>query len=153
MSAVLAKLISSLFFIGYIPVMPGTFGSLAGLGIFFLVRQHPAMYCGMAVLLLIGGLLCAGEAERLFKQKDSSRIVIDEAAGMLISLSYLPYNLAIVLAGFFIFRLLDIIKVYPARQLERLRGGFGVMSDDLICGIYTNLILQVAVRVISFKGS
>lgn len=153
MAVVLAKLVSSLFFIGYIPVMPGTFGSLAGLGIFFLVRQHPAMYCGMVVLLLSGGLLCAGEAERLFNKKDSPRIVIDEAAGMLISLIYLPYNFGIVLAGFFIFRLLDIIKIYPARQLERLRGGFGVMSDDLISGIYTNLILQVAVRVISFKGS
>jgi phosphatidylglycerophosphatase A len=147
----IAKTISTFFYVGYLPFIPGTFGSLCGLGLFFLLRSNFYLYAGVALLITLLGFLVSGEAEKAFGRKDPPCIVIDEVAGMLLSLIFLPYDLRLVIAGFIIFRLLDALKPYPIGSLQRLKGGIGVMGDDLIAAVYTNLILQVVAKFAVFK--
>jgi len=139
------KLISSFFYLGYLPVIPGTLSSLAGVGIFFLIQNNPALYAFLFFSLLILGFLTSGEAEKVFQAKDARYIVIDEICGMLLGLAFLPFSHRLVWMAFLLFRLLDALKPYPADKLQNLRGSLGVMSDDLVAGLYTNVILQFVV--------
>ncbi len=146
----LVKAIGSVFFIGYLPLIPGTFGSVAGLAVFYLLKGvSPLNYflflCGIIVL----GFFASGRMEGLLQKKDPGCIVIDEVAGMLLSLSFMPYDFKIVFLGFFFFRILDTFKPYPAGRIQNLHGGVGVMGDDLVAGIYTNILLQVILRITS----
>jgi len=148
----LVKAISSFFFVGYLPAIPGSFGSLAGVGLFYLLKNSNSPVYFLFVLGVIAlGLLTSGRMERLLGKKDPGCIVIDEVAGMLISLSFMPLDLRIVFLGFLIFRILDTLKPYPAGRLQNLRGSVGVMADDLIAGIYTNIVLQVILKLAFFK--
>lgn len=105
-------------------------------------------------LITITGFLVCGRAERVFGKKDARYIVIDEVSGMLLSLGFLPYyNIKVIIAGFLVFRILDSLKPYPAWQLQGLKGSLGVMSDDIIAGIYTNVVLQLALKLASFWAS
>jgi phosphatidylglycerophosphatase A len=142
-----AKLISSFFYLGHAPFMPGTMGSLGGLIVYFLVRTSDILYAFAIIFLFLLGMLFAGEAERIYKRKDAKMIVIDEACGMLLSLFFVPYSLFSVILGFFLFRIMDILKPPPAKRLEKLSGAMGIMFDDLVAALYTNLMLQVIMRV------
>ena len=144
----LIKLISSLFYLGYSPVIPGTIGSLGGVALWLLVRNNQIAYIVLILAVIILGFLTCGRAERIFHQKDSARIVIDEAAGMLIALFLVPQKLFWLVVGFFLYRALDILKPFPIRRLEALSGAPGVMLDDLAAGLYTNFLLQLATRLI-----
>jgi len=145
--APLVKTISTFFFIGYLPLVPGTFASLAGMGVFACVKESPERYMVSLALLTALGFLTAGRAEKLFGKKDHRSIVIDEVAGMMLSVGFLPRDYRLYVLGFFLFRLLDTVKPYPASLLQEREGAFGVMSDDIVAGIYTNLILQVVARL------
>jgi phosphatidylglycerophosphatase A len=149
----IVKLITTFFGVGFAPFIPGTFATLAGLGIFFLVRSDTVFYLGVTALLIILGFLFSGEAEKLFQKKDARCIVIDEISGILLSLLFIPYSLKIVIIAFFLFRVLDALKPFPAGRLQDLRGSAGVMTDDIVAGLYTSLILQAVVRLASFKVS
>lgn len=143
----LIKATGSFFFVGYLPLIPGTFGSLAGVGLFYLLKTgNSSNYFLFTFCLIILGLFVSGRMERLLGKKDPGCIVIDEVAGMLVSLSFMPLDLKIVFLGFFIFRMLDTLKPYPAGRLQHLHGSVGVMADDLIAGIYTNIVLQVILK-------
>ncbi|MFH0762715.1 MAG: phosphatidylglycerophosphatase A [Candidatus Omnitrophota bacterium] len=145
------KTITTFFGVGYLPFVPGTFGSLAGLFVFCLIKDNAFIYALSIVVLLILGLSVSGAAERIFKKKDASCIVIDEVCGMLLSLAFLPYyNIKVVFIGFIIFRILDSLKPEPAGRLQGLQGGLGVVADDIIAGLYTNIVLQAALRLASF---
>ena len=147
------KLSSTFLGLGYFPVAPGTFGSLGGIAIFYLVKDSILTYSAVTLLLLLLGLLVTPAAERIFKKKDPRYIVIDEVCGMLISLIFVAYDLRLVVIGFFIFRLLDTLKPPPADRLQNLHGGLGVMSDDIVAGIYTNVLLQIVARSTVFRIS
>lgn len=127
--------------------MPGTLGSLAGLLVYSLVMHNEILYGFTILFLFMLGLIFAGEAEKVYKLKDPKMIVIDEACGMLLALFFVPFSIFSVIMGFFIFRILDILKPPPAKRMERLTGSLGIMFDDIIAAIYTNLILQVIFRV------
>ena len=143
----LIKATGSFFFVGYLPLIPGTFGSLAGVGLFYLLKTgNSSNYFLFTFCLIILGLFVSGRMERLLGKKDPGCIVNDEVAGMLVSLSFMPLDLKIVFLGFFIFRILDTLKPYPAGRLQHLHGSVGVMADDLIAGIYTNIVLQVILK-------
>lgn len=149
----MARLISTFFYIGYLPLIPGTFASLAGLGVYYLVKNNTLSFAAVTGIMLLLGFLTAGRTERLLNKKDPRVIVIDEVAGMLLSLLFLPYDIKLVILAFFLFRLLDTLKPYPAGCLQDLKGSAGIMSDDIIAGCYTNIILQVVVRLASLRGS
>jgi phosphatidylglycerophosphatase A len=149
----LARLISTFFYVGYFPLIPGTAGSLAGLLIYFSVKNNLLTYILILSALLISGFLACGRVEELFKKKDPSNVVIDEVCGMLLSLLFLPYDIKLVILAFIIFRILDTLKPCPIGRLERLKGSLGIMGDDIAAGIYTNIVLQAVVMLTSFKAS
>ena len=144
----LIKLIASFFYLGYAPVIPGTVASLAGLGLYFLFKDNICFYTILLILLSLLGFLVAGSAEKIFQEKDSRRIVIDEVAGLLLAFWGLRLEPVLLVTGFFIFRALDAIKVYPANRLEKIDGSCGIMGDDLIAGFYTNIVLRIVTKII-----
>jgi phosphatidylglycerophosphatase A len=138
---------------GYAPVAPGTAGSMVGLILAWLVapiwRQSPAAFLMVFVIVFIAACWIAGEAEKFFGEQDSSRIVIDEVLGMVATMFLNPIGWVSLAAGFALFRIFDIIKPFPASYLDRrLHGGAGVMLDDIAAGIYANLVLQAARRLL-----
>lgn len=120
---------------------------------FFMIKDN-ILTCILTILiLLILGFIFSGRAEEEEGRSDPPCVVIDEVCGMLLSLLFLPYNIKLVILAFIIFRILDTLKPYPVGRLERLKGSMGIMSDDIVAGLYTNIILQVVVRFASFKTS
>jgi phosphatidylglycerophosphatase A len=97
---------------------------------------------------VIAGTWAASVAAGYFGREDPGHVVIDEVAGQLLTLMLTGVGLTGAIAGFFLFRVLDVIKPWPAAQFERLHGGIGIMADDLMAALYGNLILQAAVRIV-----
>jgi phosphatidylglycerophosphatase A len=137
------------FFIGTVPFAPGTFGSVIGLPICFLISRLdilPSIIC--TVLFILFAIWVAAAAEKVLKKKDAGEIVIDEIAGLIVTFIGLPFTLKIVIAGFIIFRTFDILKPFPIRFLEKkVAGGSGVVLDDVLAGLYGNLILRFAIYI------
>jgi phosphatidylglycerophosphatase A len=117
------------------------------------LHQSAFLYIGSLLILILLGFLVCGEAEKIFNKKDARYIVIDEVIGMLLSLMFVPYDIKLVIIAFFLFRLLDTLKPYPAGRLQEIKGSIGVLADDIIAGLYTNIILQVVLRFASFRTS
>jgi phosphatidylglycerophosphatase A len=141
--------IATVFGVGYAPVAPGTFGSVAGLIAWWLLRPaSTAVQAAAIVLIFIVGSWAGSVAERHFGRADPGQVVIDEVMGMLITLFLNPVGLVGALAGFFLFRLFDVIKPYPANRLEKLHGGIGVMADDGMAAVYANLVLRAALYLL-----
>ena len=133
---------------GYAPLAPGTAGSLVGLLLFWPLSRLPfAGQVGVTVALFLLGTLAAAHLASRLGIKDPGIVVVDEVVGQWISLLLLPLTPVTVAAGFLLFRVLDVVKPWPARDLERLRGGFGIMADDVMAGIYANLLVRVGLLV------
>ena len=136
--------------LGYMPFAPGTFGSLAGLPICWLIAQLPLS----VALVILAGLLAASiwiadQAEKMLQQKDPGIIVIDEICGLVIALIGLPFTFVNVALGFVLFRILDIAKPVPITTLERrLGGGTGIVMDDVAAGIMVNITLRIIAYLI-----
>ncbi|HTY45328.1 MAG TPA: phosphatidylglycerophosphatase A [Patescibacteria group bacterium] len=145
-------IVSTFFGIGYLPFVPGTFGSIAGVLLFFLMRDI-RVYAAITAVILIAGFLTAGKTERALAKKDPSCVVIDEVAGMLLTLACVPPRIDFAVIAFFLFRLLDTVKPYPADRLQLLKGSAGIMVDDIIAAVYANVVLQVVMRLASVRGS
>jgi phosphatidylglycerophosphatase A len=129
-------------YVGYLPPAPGTLGSL--LGLLLLWPLKPGTVQVMVTLFLIGvGIVVADRAARVIGGQDPPAIVIDEIAGIAVATLLLPPQVQERVVAFVIFRLFDVIKPFPARQAERLPGGFGIVGDDLIAGLYSNLLVRV----------
>ena len=143
----IAKLIATFFYVGFVPVVPGTFGSLISFVPYFILLSVNQWQIYLAtIIFVIGiGIWSAGKVEKESQIVDPSFVVIDEVAGQLITLFLIPFSWINLIAGFLIFRALDIVKPAPARQAEKLPGGLGIMLDDVIAGIYGNLLLQLGV--------
>jgi phosphatidylglycerophosphatase A len=133
--------------VGWFPIAPGTAGSAVGVGIYLLTNtwSAPAQIALLVGIFLVG-LWAAGVAETALKKEDPGPVVIDEVAGQLVTLLLTGVGWKGALAGFFIFRFFDIIKPPPARQLERLHGGLGIMADDVMAGIYGLVVMMLLVR-------
>ena len=139
----LYKMIASVFYIGYLPIAPGTLGSLAALIPYYFICRSAILMPAVILIVTILGFITAGRVEKIFEEKDPEEIIIDEFSGMLISLYRIPPTMGYVVAGFLLFRFFDIVKPKPIRDLEKLKGGIGIMSDDLIAGVYANVVLHV----------
>ncbi|MEP6718118.1 MAG: phosphatidylglycerophosphatase A [bacterium] len=163
--------------VGYLPLAPGTWGSIVGVGLFVILRWpalslYPRLGQRQGLILLnpqIGflaielvtilivtllGIWGASRVERLFQVKDPGKVVIDEVAGQMIALLPVPllgiWPLKIwIIVSFVLFRFFDIVKPYPARRLEGLRGGLGIMADDIVAGAYAAIVLSVMIALSS----
>jgi len=150
-----ALILASGFGLGYAPLAPGTVGALGGLGSWALLQYtlpgvfpgsltQPFLALAACVALFGVGVWSANRAE-LHWGDDASRIVLDEWLGVWVALLLVPWSWGGALAGFALFRFFDIVKPWLARKAEGLGGGIGVMLDDVVAGIYANLLLQLAV--------
>jgi len=137
-------------FVGNIPIAPGTFGSIVGLLFCLFLSRASFLFASLIVVVfIVFAVWIAGEAEKIIKQKDPGRIVIDEIAGIMVTLLGLPFNVISVISGFFIFRFLDIVKPFPIRSIEnKLSGGAGIVMDDVAAGILGNCLLRAISHVI-----
>lgn len=129
---------------GFIPGAPGTFGTLAAIPLCYLVSRL-SVVMGLIFIGFFTGMAvwASSKAEKIFSQKDSSHIVVDEMAGFLVALFLIPWGLKSVVIGFTAFRAFDIFKPFPIRRLEsRWRGGWGVVGDDILAGIYANAVTR-----------
>lgn len=141
---VVLKYIASIGFIGYLPFAPGTFGTLVAFAFFILLKPNPFIHILILFLLIPVGIVSSHHAEKLFDSKDCRHIVIDEFCGYLLSVALLPFSYALAVIAFFLFRFFDILKPFPIKKMESiLSGGKGIMADDIVAAIYTNLVLQV----------
>lgn len=141
--SLLTRLVGSALGTGYAPIASGTVGSALAIAIYLIPGfQEPAVLLSLTVIFFFLGLRAAGRMEA-FYGPDPSEVTIDEVVGQWIALLFLPSSLATVLAAFFLFRLFDIIKPPPALRFDRMPGGFGIMMDDVIAGIYANIVLQL----------
>ena len=135
--------------IGYSPVAPGTFGSLAALPLCLLIAS---MDIGIGALVLLALVLVstwiAHAAEKIFGQTDPKQVVIDEICGMAIALFALPFVPVFVVGGFALFRVFDILKPLPISGVDKqVSGGWGIMLDDVLAGIFANILLRVGLLI------
>jgi phosphatidylglycerophosphatase A len=129
---------------GYAPMAPGTAGTLVAIPIFLILSLIPSPLYELTILTFFFlASWISGEAQKSWGRKDHPRIVIDEIMGYLITMFWLPKTTLFIILGFFLFRFFDIVKPPPIRLLERARGGFGVVLDDVMAGVYANIILQI----------
>jgi phosphatidylglycerophosphatase A len=144
----LALILSSWFGAGMIPVVPGTFGTLAAIPLAMAFAYLEPMAGTVALFFFILLAIWASDkSSRALENKDPAEVVIDEVAGLLLTLFLLPatgFNLCL---GFILFRLFDILKPYPIRRLEKVGGGAGIVLDDLLAGIYANLCIRLVTLV------
>ena len=147
------------FGVGFIPIAPGTWGSLVGVGIYLLLRTRVlGEFLGLEFTLILliqlitlTGIWAASRTERISGRKDPGKVVVDEVAGQLVSL--IPTLMPIlsapiwIIVSFILFRFFDIVKPYPARDMERLHGGLGIMCDDWVAGIYAATVLTFAAEM------
>jgi len=137
-----ALAVATVLGVGYVPFAPGTFGSAVGVIVWCLLPASPIVQAITIAALFAAGSWSGTVAERHFGTTDPSAVVIDEVMGMLITLFMVPVGWRGALCGFFVFRVADVLKPFPANRLERLPGGLGVMADDGMAAIYANLILR-----------
>ena len=139
------KLLGSGFYTGYIPFASGTFGTLAALVIYLIPGfENPYVIIPAIVIFFIYGVYVGNKFE-IDYGKDPSECTIDEVVGTWISYLLLPKAIGIIVITFFLWRALDIFKPYPARKLENLNGGLGIMIDDVVSGFYTLIIMHLVV--------
>ncbi len=144
----LLKNIATLGPVGYMPIAPGTWGSAVGLIFAELFDLSlPVCFIIIAVGFMLG-VVAAGVAERVIGEQDSGHIVVDEFIGYLVSAYAVPRTHVYLIAAFLLFRFFDILKPFPIGRLEKsLSGGLGIMADDILAGIFANVLLQVTIWI------
>ncbi len=136
-------------YVGYVPVAPGTAGSVVGVALFYALRLTDSPWAEHLAIVAVfaAGVWASNVAEAHWQRTDPGPVVIDEVLGMLITLWLLPVTGLGAFVGFLLFRLLDVIKPWPARRFEALHGGLGVMADDAMAGVYGHLLLRGLIAV------
>lgn len=142
------KFIGSGFYTGYFPIASGTVGSFAALLIYLIPGFENLFIIIPAILIFALYGIFLGNKFEIKYGKDPSECTVDEVVGTWISLLALPKTIGIIVAAFLIWRILDIIKPPPARGLEKLKGGLGIMIDDVVSGIYTLIIMHLIVYLL-----
>ncbi len=151
----LPRVVATVGFIGYSPLAPGTMGSLAAALVFFLFPPYLSAWTfsfGLAILFIVSIWSAQKMVEAALRQSkagkvDPQEVVIDEVMGMAVTLAFLPLSLQTIGIGFLLFRIFDIIKPFPARRSEQLPGGWGIVMDDMVAGIYANVMLRIILMI------
>ena len=146
----LAFAIATVFKAGYIPIAPGTVGSIIGLLVFWLIKDYASFTIEMfvAAALFFAGVWASTIVEQVLERHDPGVVIVDEVVGMLISLMLLPPTTTVIFLAFFLFRFFDIVKPYPARWCEQLSRGWGIMMDDVVAGLYVNVLIHIALWIV-----
>ena len=139
--------ISTVFFLGYCPRFTGVLGSTIGLLTYLVLSKYFISYTILVILLLLIGVWSSSQAEKLLDEKDSQKIIIDEVVGYLVATYGIleQPTLIIAISGFILFRLFDRKKFWIFKCVERIKGGLGIMMDDVLAGLVSNLIIRLAI--------
>lgn len=139
-----ANIIATFFYVGLIPVGPGTFGTLAAIPLFYALTFTPLyLYLAITVLIIFISVWASTVAEEIYGKHDPQQVVIDEVCGYLVTMILVPATPSNIFLGFLLFRLFDIAKPYPVRRFEKLPGGWGVVIDDVAAGVYACITLHI----------
>ncbi len=141
---ILVKIIASFLYVGYLPIAPGTFGSLAGLLIAWFFTEWNLYF--FIFLSSLGFLVCK-VSTKIFDSKDPSYFVMDEVCGMMLSLLWIPRIPVLFAAGFVLFRLADTLKPWPISLIQKSQRPSSIMEDDLAAGLFVNLLLQIVIKI------
>ena len=131
--------------VGYVPVIPGTVGTLLGVVIYLLLSKIPFQPFSYGIILafvLAAGVWISARCNHYLEGNDNSSIVIDEVGGFLLTMFLLPSSFLFILLGFILFRAFDMTKPFKIEKIEKIRGGWGIMGDDILAGILANLVMQ-----------
>jgi len=145
----LSKFIATFGYVGLFPIAPGTVGSIAGLAVLWMISFAPPTYYQIILQLLFLivfipiGVIASSAYEKKIGKIDPKEVVVDEVVGIVITLFALPFTWINVIAGFILFRFFDIIKPFPIGKLQNIKGGWGVMADDIAAGIVSAIILHI----------
>lgn len=139
-------MLSTWFYVGDIPGAPGTAASAVAVLMAVIFAPNIFLYILVTIIVTVIGFKVSGRMEAILGKKDPGCIVIDEVAGIMVAFFLLPLTLPVVITAFFLFRAFDMFKIYPVNKFEEMKGATGVMMDDLIAGLYTNIVMQFAVR-------
>ena len=143
------KLIGSGLFTGFIPIASGTFASFVALLIFLIPGfENPTILMLVISVLIVIGVRIADKFESIYG-KDPKQFTLDEFIGMWITLLFIPKKIWFLIPAFLIWRLMDIIKLYPAKKIETIKGGWGVILDDVLLGLYSFMIIQISINIIN----
>ena len=138
------KILSTGLFVGYIPLAPGTFGTILSAVIYWqLFPKNTAIQTVIVLIGIVVAIIVAGQSEKETGRKDDRKIVIDEIVGFWVCMLFIPHKIIFLTAGFLLFRFFDVVKPTPVKKLEQLPGGFGIVLDDIAAGIMTNIVLQI----------
>jgi phosphatidylglycerophosphatase A len=130
--------------VGYSPIAPGTLGTLIAIPVYYFLSEIPSpLYEITFIGFFFLSVWISENAEIFFGKKDDPRIVIDEIMGFLITMLWVPKTTLFIVLGFFLFRFFDIVKPPPIRLSERAKGGYGVVLDDVLAGVYANIVLHL----------
>ena len=146
----LAFAIGTVFKTGYIPIAPGTIGSIVGLLVFWLIKDSASFTVEVLVvtILFFVGVWASTIVEQVLQRQDPGVVIVDEVVGMLVALMLLPPTTTVIFLAFFLFRFFDIVKPYPARWCEQLSRGWGIMMDDVVAGLYVNVLIHIALWIV-----
>lgn len=145
-----AFVLATWFGIGFSPIAPGTCGTLAALPLYFALRDFGTVaVLAAAAVLTFAGVWAAGIVAEHTGRHDPQIVVVDEVAGVLVALAFAPHTVAGVALAVGLFRVFDMTKPFPARAAERLPGGWGIVIDDVVAGIWAAVVAAVVLRVVS----
>lgn len=140
----IVEILATFFYLGKLPKMPGTFGTLGAVPLWYLLaKTGPIPYMNLTVLILIASLFICEFYEQSTRTHDNKEVVLDEVVGYLITMTWVPVNPKSAVLGFALFRFFDVLKPFPINKLdEKIKGGVGVVVDDVAAGLISNIILQ-----------
>lgn len=136
------KFLASFAYIGYLPAS-GTIASIFPAAVYYFFRGNSSVFYLLSLLFIVLAFGFCGRAQKAFGKKDPRSIVLDEIAGMFVAFLFLPFKADFLIIGFIAFRFFDIVKPWPLKGIEKLDGSLGVVLDDLVAGLYANIILQL----------
>lgn len=144
-----AKFIATFFYVGLIPIAPGTFGTLAAIPLFWLISGFPIyLYFLITIVLTLIFIWASTVTEEIYNERDPGKIVADEVSGYLVTMILVPPTAVNMALGFILFRLFDILKPPPVRKFEKLPRGWGVVIDDVAAGVYACVCMHLILRFI-----
>ncbi len=150
----LSKFIATFAGVGLFPIAPGTIGSIAGLGVLWAISFASSDFYQILLQLLFLiifipiGVIASSAYEKHFGKIDPKEVVVDEVVGIMITLFALPFTWINIIAGFILFRFFDIVKPFPIGKLQNIKGGWGIMADDIAAGIVSAAILRILINIL-----
>ncbi len=140
--------LATCFGLGFSSIGPGTIGSFLAVPIYLFLKSNLVAYTIAVLFLILLGFITSGKAEKILETHDPKSIIIDEVAGALVAFYLIPEGAGFLIAAFLLFRFFDIAKIFPINKIEKMHGGKGMMLDDLVAGLYANIIVQVVARFV-----